>query len=108
MVKMKMTTNAEIEIRLVKIEQRLTDMEEKLEYHNKVLVRGNGQLSLIEEVHNVVQFMTDTKDNYRYWSRWIIAGIAANIIGFSTAALVWFIKIAPLLQEVLRVHGIGP
>lgn len=98
----KNTTNADLEIRLVKIEQRLTDMEEKLEYHNRILVRGNGQPSLVEEVHTLVTFMVEQKDSYKYWSRWIVTGVVANIIGYSIAAVVWFMKILPILDQVSR------
>lgn len=101
---MKMTTNSQLEARLVKIELRLDEIEKKLEYHNKVLVRGNGSPSLIEEVHAAIQFMNEQKDNYKYWSRWIIAGILANILGFATAAILWFAKIAPLLERVLTEY----
>jgi hypothetical protein len=44
--------------------------------------------------------MNDQKDSYKYWSRWIIAGVLANIIGLTFAAVVWFIKILPVLDVV--------
>lgn len=95
---------ADIEIRLTKLEVKVTELCDKVEYHNKVLVRGNGEKSLIEEVHGVVAFMVEQKENYKYWSRWIIAGILANILGYTFAAIIWFAKIVPLLNEVLRVY----
>lgn len=96
------TDIADIEIRLTKVETKIAELCEKVDYHNKVLIRGNGDKSLIEEVHAVVQFMNDQKDNYKYWSRWIIAGILANIVGYAFAAILWFVKVAPLLDAVLR------
>lgn len=97
---------ADIEIRLTKLEVKVTELCDKVEYHNKVLVRGNGDKSLIEEVHGVVEFMADQKENYKYWSRWIIAGILANIIGYTLAAIIWFVKIVPLLQAVVGTRAI--
>lgn len=97
---------ADIEIRLTKLEVKVGELCEKVDYHNKVLVRGNGDKSLIEEVHQAVQFMNEQKENYKYWSRWIIAGIAANIIGFSMAAILWFVRIAPLLEKVVTAYPV--
>lgn len=96
------TDIADIEIRMTKVEVKLAELCEKVDYHNKVLIRGNGDKSLIEEVHAAVEFMNDQKDNYKYWSRWIIAGILANIIGFTSAAALWFFKILPVLDAALR------
>lgn len=90
--------------RITVLETQFAAMNEKVDYLNKIIVRGNGKPSLIEEVHTVVQFMNDFRDNYKYWSRWVIAGILANIIGFTSAALLWFIKIAPLLEKLVTAY----
>lgn len=79
-------------------------MEEKVNYLNKIIVRGNGKPSLVEDVHTLVQFMTDQKDNYKFWSRWIIAGIVANIVGYTIAAIAWFVKVAPLLERIVNSY----
>lgn len=89
-----------LEERAVAVETRLEALEDKVTYINSVVVRGNGKPSLIEDVHTLINFMNDQKDSYKYWSRWIIAGVLANIIGLTFAAIVWFIKILPVLDVV--------
>jgi hypothetical protein len=94
-----------LEERAVAVETRLEALEDKVTYINSVVVRGNGKPSLIEDVHTLITFMNDQKDSYKYWSRWIIAGVLANIIGLTFAAVVWFIKILPVLD---RLTGMKP
>ena len=94
-----------LEERAVAVETRLESLEDKVTYINSVVVRGNGKPSLIEDVHTLIAFMNDQKDSYKYWSRWIIAGVFANVIGLTFAAIVWFIKILPVLD---RLTGMKP
>ena len=93
----------DLEEKIVEIDVRLKRMEETTDYHNKVLVRGNGQPSLVAKVDTVIQFMTDQKDSYKYWSRWLIGGFLANVIGFAFASILWFIKIYPAIQHIEQI-----
>ena len=85
---------------IAEIDTRLKAVEETVAYNNKVLIRGNGTPSLVEEVHSVVAFMNDQKESYKYWSRLLLGGMIVNIMGFVVAALVWFIRILPVLQRI--------
>jgi hypothetical protein len=90
-------------VKLVELDVRLKRMEEMTDYHNKVLIRGNGQPSIVAKVDLVIQYVKDQQDNYKYWSRWLIGGFFANVIGFAFAAVLWFIKILPAIQHIEQI-----
>lgn len=100
-----MTEKSDIEFveRLTEIDVRLKRQEEMTDYLNKVVVRGNGQPSIVAKVDTVLQFMKDYKDDFKYWSRFLVGGFILNIIGYAFAAIVWFAKIYPAIDKITQL-----
>lgn len=91
---------------IAEIDTRLKAMEEKVEYINKVVIRGNGRKSLVEEVHEVYEFMTNQKEDYKYWSRLVIGAVIVQVAGVFSAVGVFIFRILPALQQIEKLQSL--
>lgn len=90
--------------KLADLERELGIIKPLVQEHDKVLIRGNGEPSLLEEMRNVKRYIEDEKENRRYYIR-LITGIAAtNVIALIFAAIAWFIKILPVLEQINKMQ----
>jgi uncharacterized membrane protein len=92
---------------LPELEYRLKILEDEMVTINKVVISGNGTPSIVEEVHKAVQFIEEQKENQRYYSRLIVGGVIANILGYLLAAGIWFVRILPVLDQISKM-GMRP
>jgi hypothetical protein len=63
-------------------------------------IKGNGKPGLEDRVKTVEDWMIAEKDNRKYFSRLVMGATVANIIGFVFAAIVWFVKIYPVIEKL--------
>jgi len=63
---------------------------------HKVLIEGNGELPVVEKVRNLENFANTIK----FWFRTIAIAIVLQTITFGAAAVVYFVKLYPLLNEI--------
>lgn len=82
--------------RLIIIQSRVLENEERLDRHHKVLLEGNGELPLVEKVRNLEAF----SNNLRFWLRTVAVAIVLQTITFGAAALVYFFKLYPVLEKL--------
>lgn len=84
--------------RLIVLQSRLLSNEDKVAKHHKILLEGNGELPLVERVRNLEAFVGGLK----FWLRTVSVAIVLQTITFGIAALVYFIKLYPVLQQLVN------
>lgn len=83
--------------RLLILQQSILDVVNKSERHHKILLEGNGELPLVERVRNLEAFVGSLK----FWLRTVSVAIVLQTITFGVAALVYFVKLYPVLQQLI-------
>lgn len=64
--------------------------------HHKILVEGNGELPLREQVRNLNKFV----DGLRFWLKTIAVAVVLQTITFAGAAIVYFARLYPVLEKL--------
>lgn len=83
--------------RLLILQQSIIESSNKLDKHHKILLEGNGELPLVERVRNLETFVASLK----FWLRTVSVAIVLQTITFGVAALVYFIKLYPILERIV-------
>lgn len=74
----------------------LSEVEHKVDEHDKILIRGNGQPSLQEEVRALKVYVSEQKS----WLKAIALLFAAQFAAVFISMLVLFIQVIPDLQKL--------
>jgi hypothetical protein len=75
----------------------LQNAQNKLSEYDRLLVTGDGNiLPIAERMRNVEGFVSSV----RYWLRFVAGAIVLQTITFGAAAIVYFIKLYPLLEKL--------
>lgn len=83
--------------RMVILQTRVLENDSRLEEHHKILVEGkSSELPLLERVRNLEAFATSIK----FWLRTIAVAIVLQTITFGVAAVVYFVRLYPLLEKL--------
>jgi hypothetical protein len=84
--------------RIIILQSRMLNNEDKVTKHHKILLEGNGELPLVERVRNLEAFTTSLK----FWLRTVAVAIVLQTITFGTAAVVYFVKLYPVLEKLVK------
>lgn len=84
------------EQKLLLISLSVNDVNTKVSKHHKLLVEGNGDLPIPERLRLLEKFTGDMK----FWFRTIAVALVLQTLTFGSAALVYFIKLYPLLERL--------
>lgn len=84
------------EQRLLILQNAVIESNTKVEKHHRILLEGNGELPLVERVRNLEAFVGTLK----FWLRTVSVAIVLQTVTFGAAALVYFIKLYPVLQRI--------
>ena len=82
--------------KIIVIQNSVIEQQSKLERHHKILVEGNGEPPLMYRVKNIETFV----DGIRFWQRTIAVAIVLQTITFGAAAIVYFVRLYPLLERL--------
>lgn len=94
----KLTPTQRLVIDAEEIKKTLEGVSTKVDKHHKILVEGNGEIPLVEKVRNIQSFV----DSQKFWLKTILVAIVLQTITFSAAALVYFIRLYPLLESLQK------
>jgi hypothetical protein len=87
-------------IGLQNAQNKLVEHEGRLDAYDKLLLTGDGQtLPAMERIRNIEKYI----ENLRFWGRFIGTAIVLQTITFGTAAVVYFVKLYPLLDKLSRL-----
>lgn len=73
-----------------------SEIKTKIDKDHKILIEGNGELPLVEQVRNLNTFMNGIK----YWMKFLIGALIIQTIAFAGTALLYLIKLAPVLEKL--------
>ena len=94
-----LTESQKINLNVISMNTALNDMQHTVESHDRILVRGNGEISLQEKVRNLETFVNGTK----YWLRFVGGAIILQTIAFGVATIVYFVKLYPILEKISQL-----
>ena len=83
--------------KLIVIQNAVLEQQGKRDRHHALIVEGiNGERPLMERVRNIEAFI----DGIKFWQRTIAVAIVLQTLTFGAAALVYFVKLYPLLEKI--------
>lgn len=83
--------------RIIVIQNSVLEQQTKLDRHHKLIVEGeNGTLPILERVRNLEAFVGGLK----FWLRTLSVALVLQTITFGASALIYFIKLYPLLEKI--------
>lgn len=85
---------------LTSVNTALNLLQNDVHVHNKILVTGNGEPSLQERIRNLEAYVASQK----YWLRMVAGALVLQTITFGTAAIVYFIKLLPILDKLDKLQ----
>lgn len=82
--------------KIIVIQNSVIEHEQKLAKYQKILIEGNGERPLVQRMYDVEQFVNAVK----FWQRTIAVALVLQTITFGVAAMVYFIRLYPLLERL--------
>lgn len=80
----------------ISVNTALNDLQELTAKHHKILIEGNGDIPLVEQVRNHKDFISAM----RYWMRFIGGALIIQTIAFSASVIVAVVKFLPVLERL--------
>ena len=96
-----LTDSQKIAVNIISMNTALNDLQHTVDEHEKVLLKGNGELPLRERVRNLEAFVL----NFKFWMRTVAVALVLQTITFGTAAIIYFLKLYPLLESLSKSQG---
>lgn len=84
--------------RIVLLQSKELEQDDKINKHHKILIEGNGELPLVERVRNLEKFI----DSLKFWLRTVAVALVLQTLTFGASALIYFVKLYPILQEIAK------
>lgn len=73
-----------------------SEIKTKADKDHKILVEGNGELPLVEQVRNLNTFV----NGVRYWMKFLIGALLIQTMAFLGTAVVYLVKLAPVVDKL--------
>ncbi len=87
--------------------QRLDLIEPKVQRLNRVIIEGNGEPSLREQMRDVLKFIQEQRDEKKSLdearkanTRIIWAAVVAQLITLAASFIVWIFNILPVIERL--------
>ena len=77
----------------------INDLQTIQRKHHTILVEGNGVAPVLARLRDVEKFIANTQ----YWQRFIGGALIAQTITFGVAAIIYFIKLVPVLDKLSKM-----
>ena len=74
------------------------EIEADTRVHNKLLITGNGEPSIMERVRSLEKF----EDTFQYWAKFIGGALLLNFLGFSIGIFVAIVRFFPVLEALAK------
>ena len=93
-----MTESQRLAWSMLSLNTAFTNEKLRTDKHQKLLIDGNGELPLVEQVRNLNTFV----NGVRYWMKFLIGALLLQTLTFMTTAVIYFIKLAPYLDQLSK------
>ena len=74
------------------------EIEADTRVHNKLLITGNGEPSLMERLRNVEKYI----DGQKYWTKFLVGALIIQTITFFFGVIVSLIRFLPILERLAQ------
>ncbi len=91
-----LTESQKINLNIISMNTRVNEHDTDIARLNKLVIFGNGELPLVEQVRNLNAFV----DTMKFWQRAVALALLGQTVTFGVAALVYFVKLYPLLSQI--------
>lgn len=82
--------------KMLVISLAVNSLQGSVDRHNKILVTGNGEIPLVEQVRNLREFVNGIK----FWAKTAAVAILLQTIAFGSAVVVGYIRFLPVLEKL--------
>ena len=83
-------------IRLNETIEQQKEIEADTKVHNRLLITGNGEPSIMERLRNVEKYI----DNQKYWTKFLIGTLIVQTLAFFFGVVVAIVQFLPVLQQI--------
>jgi len=91
-----LTDSQKISLNIITINTAINDLQTDMRELNRVVILGNGDLPLREQVRNNTSFIVTTK----YWTRFVFGALILQTITFGVGIVVAIIRFLPVLEKI--------
>lgn len=91
-----MTDTQKLLWNVTSLSTNLLETNQQVAKHHRLLIEGNGELPLVEQIRNLNTFV----NGVRYWMKFLIGALLLQTMAFLGTALVYFIKLYPMLEKL--------
>ncbi len=93
-----LTESQKINVNIITLNTAVNDLQHMVGEHHKVLIEGNGELPLREQVRNNTKFISEI----RYWTKFVFGAIVLQTISFSIGIVIAFFRFLPILEKLAK------
>lgn len=91
-----LTDSQKININIISLNTRMNEMQTEVNTLNKVILLGNGEIPLREQVRNHEEVIQSIK----YWTRFVFGALLAQTLTFGVAIIISVVKFLPILEKL--------
>lgn len=85
-----------LRLNVMSLNTAINELQTDVRKHHKLLIEGNGELPLVEQMRNVNKYISDVK----FWFRTIAVSLVLQLVTFTIAGVIGYIKLLPLLTQI--------
>ena len=74
----------------------MNDIQTKVNKHHEVLITGNGEVSLLERMRKLEDFVRE----FRYWQKFLVGALLLQTLAFLAGVLIALIRFLPVLEQL--------
>lgn len=91
-----LTESQKINLNIITLNTAVNDLQTDVRTLNRIVIEGNGELPLREQVRNHASFIKDMK----YWMRFIGGALILQTLAFLAGVAVAVIRFLPVLEKL--------
>ena len=82
----------------ISLNTAINDLQELTARHHKLLLDGNGEIPLVEQVRNNTAFINGIK----YWIKYVFGALILQTIAFGVAIVIAVVRFLPVLERLAK------
>lgn len=86
-----------LDITLNSLSKEIEEIKDKVDVHDKYLIRGNGQPSMMDDIRTIKEFIKGV----RFWLTTIAVILVGELATLTVGAVLTLIQLFPKLQEIV-------
>ena len=91
-------TNIRIIQNITSMNTAINDIQHDVSIHNKLLITGEGELTILERLRNVESFI----NGIRHWGQFIGGALIIQTLTFFFGVIIALIRFLPVLEKIAK------